>query len=101
MKKTWITKKVEDSLQLLMAILLRRYGILNCVGEFFYRKIKLSSVKLKFILVITSEHTRKEWLPGPKAELERRLLSLRKIWNLEIIVMNCELANKYRLLIDS
>ena len=31
-KKTWIAKKVEDSLQLLMAILLRRYGILDCVG---------------------------------------------------------------------
>ena len=84
-----------------MAILLRMYGILDCVGEFFYRKIKLSSVKLKFILVITSEHIRKEWLLGPKAELERRLLSLRKIWNLEIIVMNRELANKYRLLVDS
>ena len=96
-----ITKKVEDSLQLLMAILLRMYGILDCVGESFYRKIKLSSVKLKFILVITSEHIRKEWLLGPKAELERSLLSLRKIWNLEIIVMNRELANKYRLFVDS
>ena len=31
-----ITKKVEDSLQLLMAILLRMYGILDCVGESFY-----------------------------------------------------------------
>ena len=39
-----------------------------------------------------------DWLAGPKAILEERLLALRKIWGIEILVLNYELAEKYNLI---
>lgn len=37
------------------------------------------------------------WLAGPLAELKARLLMLRKIWNIELAVLDEELAGKYGL----
>ena len=37
------------------------------------------------------------WLVGPSAELKARLLQIRKIWNIEIMVLNEELAEKLSL----
>lgn len=39
-----------------------------------------------------------EWLAGPKAILEKRLLSLRKIWKIEVLVLNYDLAKRYKLI---
>lgn len=47
----------------------------------------------------TEEKERKfeVWLVGPSAELKARLLQIRKIWNIEIMVLNEELAEKLSL----
>ena len=38
------------------------------------------------------------WLAGPLAELKARLLQIRKIWGVEIAVLNEELAGEYKLI---
>lgn len=37
------------------------------------------------------------WLAGPLAELKARLLQIRKIWGVEIAVLNERLASEYKL----
>lgn len=37
------------------------------------------------------------WLAGPLAELKARLLHIRKIWGVEVAVLNEELAGEYKL----
>ena len=41
------------------------------------------------------------WLSGVKAILEKRLLSLRKIWKAKVLVLNHELARKKGLISDT
>lgn len=36
-----------------------------------------------------------EWLAGPKEELEARLLRWKKLWDVEVVVLNEELAVRY------
>jgi len=38
------------------------------------------------------------WLAGPLAELKARLLQIRKIWGVEVAVLNEELARQYKLI---
>lgn len=91
-----IVQKVEDSLQILVATLLERFKFDEGVGENL-RKIRIANADFKFVLVLTSLDVKEDWLAGPKAELERRLLRLRKIWGLKVIVMNQEMAKRLRL----
>lgn len=56
----------------------------------------MNKVQLKFILVV--KKAREEWLAGPMSELKARLLQMRKIWGIEIIVLNEELAKQYKLI---
>ena len=58
----------------------------------------MESAKLIFVLVITSPEAEEAWMMGPKAELERRLLRLRKIWKLELVVINFKTAKKRALI---
>ena len=58
----------------------------------------LAKRPLQFVLVLTNPEIDISWLSGPKAELEKRLLSIRKTWDLEVIVINRELAEKYHLI---
>lgn len=44
---------------------------------------------------------REEWLAGPKAELEARLLHWKKLWKVDIVVLNEELALQYGLIDNS
>ena len=61
-----------------------------------YRKIEdYHDKRIQLVLVIKEAET--EWLAGPKAILEEKLLTLRKIWKAEIVVLNYELAKKYNL----
>ena len=51
---------------------------------------------LKFILVIKNAEDI-TWLAGPLAELKARLLQMRKIWGIELAVLNAALAGAYGL----
>ena len=56
----------------------------------------MKDIQLKFILVVKNAEDI-TWLAGPAAELKARLLQIRKIWNVEIAVLNEELAGVYKL----
>ena len=56
----------------------------------------MKDVKLKFILVVKNAEDI-TWLAGPLAELRARLLKVRKIWGVEVVVLNEELAGEYNL----
>ena len=43
-----------------------------------FKKVRMESAKLIFVLVITFPEAEEAWMMGPKAELERRLLCLSK-----------------------
>ena len=49
----------------------------------------------KIIVVKNAEDI--TWLADPLAELKARLLQIRKIWGVEIVVLNEELAGEYKL----
>ena len=52
-------------------------------------------IQIKCVLVIKNADER--WLPGVMAELKERLKTYRKIWGIEVAVLNEELAGKYKL----
>lgn len=81
-----------------MAAILGRYGISREVGQNMQGLTALAKRPLQFVLVLTDPKVEDSWLSGPKAELEKRLLSIRKTWGLEVIVMNRELAETYHLI---
>lgn len=83
-----------------LAAILGRYGISREVGQNMQGLTALAKRPLQFVLVLTNPEIDISWLSGPKAELEKRLLSIRKTWGLEITVMNRELAEKYHLIIE-
>ena len=56
----------------------------------------MKEIRLKFVLVVKNAEI--AWLAGPLAELKARLLPLRKIWNIEVAVLNEELAQEYKLI---
>lgn len=89
-----ITQKVEDSVNVFIAAILGRYPDKEELGRNFYDKVHMRFAKLTFALVITSPEAEEAWMMGPKAELERRLLRLRKIWKLNIVVINRTTAQK-------
>ena len=96
-----ISEKFIDSLQIYIAGLLEKYGKTEEIGENLMKVKPLEKKKLKFVLVITADEIKEEWLWGPKLELENRLLKLRKIWGISVIVLNKSLAYNYGLLSDS
>lgn len=87
-----ITQKIKDSMQLLIAALVGRIEDTDEIGKDIKKKSVLKEAKFKFVLVITTAKATESWLPGPKAEIEQRLLPLRKIWGFDIIVLNKSMA---------
>lgn len=85
-----------DSLQVYMAAVLKRYREVSEIGDNLKKIKDYHKRGICFILVIKDADIK--WLAGPKAILERRLLSLRKIWGIEISVLNYELAKQYKLI---
>jgi hypothetical protein len=45
--------------------------------------------------VITSDEILEDWLRGPKLELEERLKKTKKIWGVNILVLNRKMAVEY------
>jgi hypothetical protein len=48
------------------------------------------------VLVITNAEL--DWLTGPKAILEEKLMKYRRIWNVQVVVLNQELAKEQGLI---
>ena len=56
----------------------------------------MKEIQLKFTLVVKNAEDI-TWLAGPLAELKARLLQVRKIWGVDVVVLNEELAREYKL----
>ena len=83
-------------MQIYLAAILDRFQNTDEIGEKLKSVSGLKDIQLKFILVIKNAEDI-TWLAGPAAELKARLLQIRKIWDVEIAVLNEELAGEYRL----
>lgn len=83
-------------MQIYLAAILDRFQNTDEIGEKLKSVSDMKDIQLKFILVIKNAEDI-TWLAGPAAELKARLLQIRKIWNVEIAVLNEELAGVYKL----
>lgn len=88
-----ITDKFVDSVNMYAAAVLGRYPDINEIGEELTSPAIWKDGKLLLILVVANAE--ESWLVAPQAELEKRLLRLRKIWKAEVVVMNREIAEAY------
>ena len=70
------------------------------VGDGLKITNSLKDVGLKFVLVVKNAKN-EAWLAGPKAELDNRLIKIKKIWGIRVMVLNEELAKKYKLISES
>lgn len=91
-----ITEKFIDSLQVYLAAVMGRYQDLTEIGAELRSVDSMKEIQLKFILVVKNAKDI-TWLAGPLAELKARLLQVRKIWGVEVAVLNEELAREYKL----
>ena len=93
-----ITEKFITSLQIYLSIILDiQQDNESEVGDGLKITNSLKDVGLKFILVVKNAKN-DDWLAGPKAELDHRLIKIKKIWGIKIMVLNEELAKKYKLI---
>ena len=93
-----ITEKFIASLQIYIASLLGKFDDTSEIGsDLLLEKKNLSDIRLKCILVIKNTDD-VSWLAGPLAELKSRLMQYRKIWGIDVAVLNEELAEEYNLL---
>ena len=88
-----IVKSVEAKS---LATILDKFQNTEEVGDKLRTVNSMKDIQLKFILVVKNAEDI-TWLAGPLAELKARLLQIRKIWGVEIAVLNEELAGKYKL----
>ena len=91
-----ITEKFVASFQIYLAAILNKYQDISEIGDKLQSVDSMKDIQLKFILVIKNVEDI-TWLAGPLAELKARLLQLRKIWGVEVAVLNEELAREYSL----
>lgn len=89
-----ITDKFNDSFQMFLTTVLKRNMNLEGIGKKIKGKQDFTKTVFKFVLVIKNAEDI-EWLAGPKAELEERLMRMRKIWKTEVVVLNETLAKEY------
>lgn len=91
-----ITDKFVESLQIFLSVLMDKHENISEVGMELSHIHSMRNIKMKFILVVRKAKDI-AWLAGPLAELKARLRYIRKIWNIDIIVLNEELAKKNKL----
>lgn len=75
---------------------MEKYSDTSEVGAELRTVDSMKEIQLKFILVVKNAKDI-TWLAGPLAELKARLLRVRKIWGVEVAVLNEELAREYKL----
>ncbi len=90
-----IAEKFIDSLQIYIAALLDKYKETSEIGTELRNVKSMCDIRLKFILVVKCAED--IWLAGPQAELKARLLPFRKIWDIDVAVLNEVLARRYKL----
>lgn len=91
-----ITEKFIASLQVYLSVILDRHQDTSEAGGRLRGVNSMKTIQLKFILVVKNAEDI-TWLAGPLAELKARLLQFRKIWGVEVAVLNEELAREYSL----
>lgn len=91
-----ITEKFVASLQIYLAAIMEKYSDTSEVGAELRSVDSMKEIQLKFILVVKNAKD-VIWLTGPSAELKARLLQVRKIWGVDVVVLNEELAREYKL----
>jgi hypothetical protein len=74
-----------------------KYEDTSDLGRKLQNVTSMQDIQLKFILVVKNAEDI-SWLAGSLAELRARLLKMRKIWNIEIAVLNEELAAEHKLI---
>lgn len=88
-----VTVKFEDAYQLFLACYLERRDRENMSQDIL--NSNFSSVSLQFILVIKGHQI--EWLGGVRETLKKNLRKTLKMWNIDLQVLNEELAKNYGL----
>ncbi len=88
-----IAEKFLNSLQIYLAAVLKRYGSTEELGQQLQNPEILKSTRLRFVLVVKTAN--ESWLPGSCAELNTRILAVRKIWDAKVVVLNEAMARKY------
>ena len=97
---TGVPDKFVDSLGIYTAALLKRYHDISEVGENLVFN-DLKDVKLTFVLVVTNPEAQIEWLAPIRAELEERLRRWMKIWDIDVVVLNQDLAKHWGIIKES
>ena len=92
---TEITEKFSDSFELFMAGLLERRNGHEQIPEVL-KKADYKNMRFRFILIIKGHED--AWLPPLKEELDRKMKSLHKIWDSQVIVLNDKLAREKHLI---
>lgn len=97
---TEITEKFMDTLNILASFLLGRIETREYIDESSGKRIlnltSLKGIRIRFVLVI--KNAEESWLTGVRTELERRLLSTRKIWDADVMVLNEDFALRKNLI---
>ena len=83
-------------MQIYLAALLGKHNDTSDLGEKLKNITNMRAIQLKFILVVKNASD-VSWLAEPLAELKARMLKMRKIWNVEIAVLNEAMAREYGL----
>lgn len=94
---TEVPEKFVDSLGIYTAALLNRYSDCSEIGKNL-KMPDLADKKITFVLVVTNPAAQIEWLAPIKAVLENRLRRWMKIWSIDVVVFNQELARQYKLI---
>lgn len=93
---TNVPQKYRDSLQVYLASILHCYHDISEIGDSLQIVNDFHNYKLKFIFVV--KNAKIEWLAGPREILKKQLHDLRKIWDIDVVVLNQELAEKCNLI---
>ncbi len=91
-----ISKKLRNSLELFLSANHEIQIDKNQEAVKLIEFDKFNKMALQFILVIRKHD--KEWLQPVRDALDSYLIAQRKIWNIKIVVLNPELAKKYKLI---
>ena len=89
-----ISAKFQDSYQLFLTNLMER-RVSSDIGQEIVKQ-NMASVRIKFVLVIPTHKT--GWLPPLNEALKKQLRKTIHMWNIDVAVMNEDMAKDYDLI---
>lgn len=89
-----LVAKFEDSYQIFLSTVAGRMTSAE-MGQNL-RRFSPASSQVRFILVIP--HHKRDWLSPIRDELRKQLRKITRIWNIDVVVMNEEIAREYHLI---